>query len=118
MSRLRTFLAVEVTPSIRDRLGELQETLARSADAVKWVEGENLHVTLIFLGDVDERDVTDVCRAVSKVCAAVPAFSMSVEGVGTFGNPRRPRTIWAGVGRGAAELVAMHGAAGSRGWSS
>ena len=71
MSRLRTFLAVEVTPSIRGRLAELQETLARAADSVKWVEEENLHVTLIFLGDVDERDVTDVCRAVSKVCAAV-----------------------------------------------
>jgi 2'-5' RNA ligase len=110
MSRLRTFLAVEVGPAIRGRLVELQETLARSADAVKWVEEENLHVTLIFLGEVDERDVVDVCRGVSKVCAEVEAFPMSIEGVNVFGNPRRPRTIWAGVGRGAAELVALHGA--------
>jgi 2'-5' RNA ligase len=108
MSRLRTFLAVEVGRVLRGRLVELQEDLARSADGVKWVEEENLHVTLIFLGDIDDRDSIDVCRAVGRVCAAAPAFPMRLEGVGAFPNPRRPRTIWAGVGAGAAELVELH----------
>ncbi len=110
MARMRTFLAVGVNPAIRSRLVALQEELAPAAEGVKWVEEENLHVTLIFLGDVDERDVTDVCRAVGRVCAEVPAFPISVEGVGCFPNPRRPRTLWAGVGAGAQELVALHDA--------
>lgn len=110
MARMRTFLAVGLTPALRAQLAALQETLARSADGLKWVEEENLHVTLLFLGDVDEREVADVCRAVGEVCAGIPAFPMSVEGVGCFGNPRRPRTLWAGVGAGAQELVALHDA--------
>lgn len=110
MARLRTFIAVEVEPAVRSRLVALQETLGRSAGDVKWVEPENLHVTLLFLGEVDERDVTDVCRAVAAVCAARQAFVMSVEGVGSFGNPRRPRTVWAGVAAGARELVELHDA--------
>lgn len=110
MGRMRTFLAVEVSPAIRSRLVEMQEALARSAEDVKWVEEENLHVTLLFLGEVDERDVLDVCRAVGATCAELPAFTLSVEGVSCFGNPRRARTLWAGVSTGTAELVALHAA--------
>jgi 2'-5' RNA ligase len=110
MARLRTFLAVDVGAGIRSRLVALQEALARAAEEVKWVEEENLHVTLLFLGDVDERDVTDVCRAVGDVCAGLPAFPLSVEGVGCFPHARRPRTLWAGVGTGARELIALHDA--------
>ena len=110
MGRMRTFLAVEVPDVIRRRLVDLQETLSQSAEGVKWVEEENLHVTLVFLGDVDDRNVTDVCRAVARVCSGVDGFPMSVEGVNCFGSSSRPRTLWAGVGTGAQELVALHGA--------
>jgi 2'-5' RNA ligase len=110
MARMRTFLAVGLTPAIRAQLVALQETLARAADGIKWVEEENLHVTLLFLGDVDEREVTDVCRAAGETCARIAAFPMSVEGVGGFPHARRPRTLWAGVGTGAQELVALHDA--------
>src|SRR5262245_14533366 len=105
MARLRTFIAVDPGAAIQNRLVALQETLARAASEVKWVEPDNLHVTLLFLGEVDERDVPAVCRAVGAVCADRAPFVLSVEKVGCFGNPARPRTIWAGVGAGSAELV-------------
>jgi 2'-5' RNA ligase len=110
MARLRTFLAVEVEKELRSRLIALQETLARSAEDVKWVEPEHLHFTLLFLGEVDEREVTDVCWAVVETCQALQPFPMSVEGVRCFGDPRRPRTIWVGLGTGAVEMVALHDA--------
>lgn len=110
MARLRTFIAVDLGPAIRERCQALQTTLARAGTEVKWVEQENLHVTLLFLGEVDERDVTPVCQAVSTVCAAQPAITLSVGTVGCFPNPRRPRVVWVGVGEGAAELVALHDA--------
>jgi 2'-5' RNA ligase len=109
MTRLRTFIAIDLGKTVRERLIVLQETLARSAPDVKWVEPENLHVTMLFLGEVDDRAVLDVCRAVTRSCQPVKRFSLSVEGLGCFGNPRRPRTIWVGVGEGAAELTALHG---------
>src|ERR671937_1305537 len=104
-SRLRTFIAVALDTFTHDRLVGLQERLAEAGVPVKWVEPENLHVTLLFLGEVDARDVPEVCRAVAEVCAGQPAFDLAVETAGCFPNPRRPRILWVGVGQGAQELV-------------
>jgi 2'-5' RNA ligase len=110
MGRLRTFIAVDLGKAIRDRLVTLQERLAQSGAAIKWVEVENLHATLLFLGEVDERDVPAVCGAVADVCKQHTPFSLNVEKVGAFPNPRRPRTLWVGVGSGTQELCALHDA--------
>src|SRR5262245_13821417 len=110
MARLRTFLAVELPDAVRARCVDLQEALAPARGEVKWVEEENLHITLLFLGDVDDRDLVGVCRAATKACAALAPFPTAVEGVGAFPNARRPRTIWAGITDGAEELVELHDA--------
>jgi 2'-5' RNA ligase len=110
MARLRTFIAIEIGETIRRRAAELQDKLAQAGTEVKWVEAENLHVTLLFLGEVDHREVPGVCRAVSETAAEHPAFSITIEGVGSFPSPRRPRILWIGVGEGAAELCALHDA--------
>jgi 2'-5' RNA ligase len=110
MARLRTFIAVDLGKAIRDRCVELQDTLARAAADVKWVESDNLHVTLLFLGEVVDRDVPALCQAVADCCAERNPFTLSVESVGCFPNPRRPRVVWAGIGTGSAELIALHDA--------
>jgi 2'-5' RNA ligase len=110
MARLRTFIAVDLGQQLRDRCAAMQENLTRLGAEVKWVEHDNLHVTLLFLGEVDERDVPPVCAAVAAACTGHEPFTLGVEKVGCFPNPRRPRTIWAGVGEGAAELTALHDA--------
>jgi RNA 2',3'-cyclic 3'-phosphodiesterase len=110
MGRLRTFIGIDPGAAIRDRLVSLQEILARSAAEVKWVEPENLHVTLLFLGEVDEREVPAVCQAVAGAMGSQPPFAMSVEAVGCFPNPRRPRTLWAGIGAGVQEVCEVHDA--------
>jgi RNA 2',3'-cyclic 3'-phosphodiesterase len=108
MARTRTFVAVDVSKAIRERLVSMQERLAATGTEVKWVEPENLHVTLLFLGEVDQREIVDVCRIVSDGTSRHAAFTMSVETVGCFPNPRRPRILWVGVGEGSATLVALH----------
>lgn len=110
MARLRTFIAVDLGPDVRDRAVALQETLAHAGADVKWVEPENLHVTLLFLGEVVDRDVPSVCRVVLDCCNQQPAFTMSVEATGCFPNPHRPRVLWLGVGEGARELITLHDA--------
>jgi 2'-5' RNA ligase len=110
MSRLRTFLAVPLDKSLRDRAVTLQEKLAATGAQVKWVEPENLHLTLLFLGEVDERDLASVCKATAQACAAVVPFRLSLEGVGGFPNLRRPRTLWIGSGEGSQELCVLHDA--------
>jgi 2'-5' RNA ligase len=110
MSRIRTFIALPLPKAIRDRLIDLQERLAATGADVNWVEPENLHVTLLFLGEVDEREVTNVCRVAKDVCNAHESFAVTVETVGCFPNIRRPRVVWVGVGEGREEICAIHDA--------
>src|SRR5215212_7826024 len=106
MSRVRTFLAVEVSDDVRARLKGLQDSLARAGASARWAA--DFHLTVLFLGDVEDRDLDRLCRAVAAVCAEHPAFTLGVEGVGCFPNPSRPRVLWAGVTDGAAELTALN----------
>lgn len=110
MTRLRTFIALDLGSEVRRRLVSWQGNLTEAGAKVKWVEPENLHVTLLFLGEVDQRALIGVCRAVQDAARKVPAFGIRVEGVGAFPNARRPRVIWAGVGEGAEDVGALHGA--------
>ena len=67
-----------------------------------------MHLTLLFLGEVDDRELPAVCKVVAEACAEQPSFSMTVEGVGCFPNPRRPRVLWVGVSEGKEDVVALH----------
>jgi 2'-5' RNA ligase len=106
--RIRTFIAVSIDRAVRDRAVALQEKLAEAEVPVNWVEPGNLHLTLLFLGEVDERDLIKVCRAVEDVCRRHAPFTMSIGTTGAFPNTRRPKVLWAGVGDGAEELTAIH----------
>lgn len=108
MARIRTFIAVDPGKSIRDRLVLLQDKLAQAGAEVKWVEPQNLHFTLQFLGEVDQREVLEVCRVVKKVVSGHGSFPLKVEGTGCFPNPRRPRVLWVGASIGSDELKALH----------
>jgi 2'-5' RNA ligase len=110
MARIRTFIGVALDKAIRDRTVALQETLGRTGTEVKWVEPENLHVTMLFLGEVDEREIPKVCGIVAEISGQHSAFLMSVETAGCFPNPRRPRILWVGVAEGAQPLCAIHDA--------
>lgn len=108
MPRTRTFIAVDLGKEIRSRLVSLQDNLAQAGVPVKWVEPENLHVTLLFLGEVDDRQLPAICKLVAEGVKDRPAFTMSVETVGCFPDARRPRILWVGVAEGAAPLCAIH----------
>lgn len=108
MKRVRTFIAIDVGKKNRDRLVSLQESLIKDGARAKWVEADNLHITLLFLGEVDMIAIPDICNAVAEVTAQHAEFPMTIESIGCFPNPRRPRVLWAGVGEGADEIVSIH----------
>jgi RNA 2',3'-cyclic 3'-phosphodiesterase len=105
---LRTFVAVEITPAIRKRAGELIAALAGTSADVKWVEPHNLHLTLKFLGDVHQQEIVQVCQAMARGAADVEPFELDVRGAGAFPNPARPRTVWLGAGDGGEPMVVLH----------
>lgn len=110
MARLRTFIAIDLGKTIRDRCLALQETLARGGAEVKWVGEENVHLTLLFLGEVEDRELPALCQAVADCCVSHSPFGLGVETVGCFPNPRRPRIVWVGIGAGSGEVCALHDA--------
>ena len=107
---MRTFVAVEIGAAIRARAGQLIETLAAAGADVKWVEPQNLHLTLQFLGEVAVAEIPQVCAAVGRGTAAIGPFELEVRGAGAFPHPGRPKTIWLGAGSGQQQMIALHDA--------
>ncbi|HEY4760020.1 MAG TPA: RNA 2',3'-cyclic phosphodiesterase [Thermoguttaceae bacterium] len=105
---IRTFIAVEIDSALRARAKELIDILRASGADVKWVETHNIHLTLQFLGDVPEQQVTAVCKAVEQGAAQVQPFELEVGGAGAFPNTNRPRTIWIGAKEGHEHMVELH----------
>lgn len=88
---LRLFVALTLPADVRDRL----RRLTGGIPGARWTPPENLHLTLRFVGDVDEGAAADLDAELSRI--AFPAFTLTLDGVGTFGASRRPRTLWVGV---------------------
>lgn len=105
--RIRTFVAVEMSEAVRAAAAKVIRRLGKCDAGIRWVEPENMHLTLKFLGEVNTLEIPDVCRAVEQAVAEVPGFSLDVAGVGAFPKIERPRTIWLGVTQGAEELAGL-----------
>lgn len=105
--KLRTFVAVELSPWVCQRAAKLIDRLRDSGAPIRWVETGHLHLTLKFLGDVDELEIPQVCRAVAAAAAAHEAFTLDVAGAGAFPRVEQPRTIWLGVRHGAEPMIAL-----------
>lgn len=108
--RIRAFLAVEASPEVRREAARLTSRLAHVAKSVKWVEAENMHLTLKFFSEIAPEAVPTITRAVQHVALQCPLFEMEVHGAGAFPKIERPRTLWAGVREGAERLVELAGA--------
>jgi RNA 2',3'-cyclic 3'-phosphodiesterase len=104
----RTFVAVEITESIRARAVALIGGLAGTSADVRWVEPHNLHLTLKFLGEARQNDIVEICRAVARGTAGLEPFEVEVRGAGAFSNAARPRTVWLGVAAGNERMIVLH----------
>lgn len=90
---MRLFVAVDLPEAIQDELAGIGPGIPGAS----WVNPDNYHLTLRFIGEVPENVAHDVDDALTNVAA--PAFDLRIKGVGHFGPIRRARTLWAGVER-------------------
>jgi 2'-5' RNA ligase len=109
MSTLRLFVAVDPSAPIRARLGEAIARLRPRAPSAKWVDAGGLHVTLAFLGDVEEDCVPAITSAIAEVARARAPITLRFTGGGAFGG-KRPRVLWAAIGGEIAALAEAQGA--------
>ena len=94
---MRLFLALELGDELLDGLEQAVSRLREEFPEFGWVAPRKRHLTLKFLGDVDERRAGAVASACEAVSSRHRPFSMEVGGFGAFPSFRRARVLWVGV---------------------
>ena len=105
MALIRTFIAIEVPRAIQDKISSLQDALKKEGGKISWVKPENIHLTLKFLGNVEESKIDQIGEALTKAAERITPFNMIVKGTGAFPDMRRPRVIWVGVEEASGQLL-------------
>jgi RNA 2',3'-cyclic 3'-phosphodiesterase len=93
----RLFLAVPMPEPVRARIGELIARLEPRGWPVRWIDPDNAHLTLHFLGDTPPEQAAILQLALPAIVARHEAFDLRTAGLGVFPKLRRPRVIWLGV---------------------
>lgn len=93
----RTFIALKLIPSDKmlEGIHTARETLKDSR--IKWVETENLHITLNFLGDTDPEQLKGCSGIVQATAGKYKAPGVVFRGMGLFRSMRHPRVLWIGM---------------------
>ncbi len=97
MQQLRLFWAVNLPVETKRKLSGVQLKLRDISCDAKWVEEENLHFTLKFLGNVEVSAVPGLVDSVKAALAGVPVVTVRLLGMGFFPGPARPRVLWVGL---------------------
>jgi 2'-5' RNA ligase len=107
---MRVFIAIDIDEQLRKALGGLQDELRNKVDIkkgdVKWVNPDNIHLTLKFLGEIKDAQVVDVCNITKEVAGRHENFELALETVGHFGG-RSARVLWVGTGQNSDNLLQL-----------
>ena len=98
MEKIRSFIAIELPRNLKTAISRLQEQLKTGSTApVRWVNPENTHLTLKFLGDIDTVVIDDITKALGEAARGVPSIRLGAEGLGAFPNNNRVQVVWVGL---------------------
>jgi len=107
---MRCFIAIDIDEQIRKALADLQEELQGKAGIkrsdAKWVNPDNIHLTLKFLGEIKDNQIMDICNITGDVVGRHKRFGLEVESVGHFGG-KSARVLWVGMGQNINKLLQL-----------
>jgi len=94
---IRTFIAIKIIPE--KKLAELFSNLRNSlkGEEIRWVDINNLHLTLRFLGETDREQVAELIKVLESVSESFQPFQFEIKGVGVFKNKMQPRVLFLSV---------------------
>ncbi len=120
---IRAFLAIELSPGLRAELAVVQQELKQSVESEKkeeirisWVRPAKMHLTIKFLGDMDEQLLDPLLRVMEQAIGSQPFVNVPLERLGAFPSPRCPRVLWIGPsenweqGEEGKRVIEIHGA--------
>lgn len=97
---MRSFIAVEVPQEIQNAITDWISGIRGliSTPYIRWVPQQNIHLTLMFLGEIPRKDLERLSALLKTRLQDMPSFEVVVSGIGVFPHLRRPRILWAGLG--------------------
>jgi len=103
---MRFFIGIFTTKKLEEHVNRLKNEIS---DAIlgKWVEPQNLHITLQFIGDVEESKRINLLYNLEEISKNLSPFTVAYTGVGAFPNTSKPRILWIGISKGANNLKAL-----------
>ena len=104
---IRTFIALELPPTVRSALRTVQQDLKQLKLRARWVRPESIHLTLKFLGDISPGEVDPISAAMTAAANGFSPVTLAVKGIGVFPTLKRPRVIWVGLGGDVQSLLAL-----------
>jgi len=108
MKKIRAFIAIELSGEIKQELSSLTERLKASGADAKWVNPQNIHLTLKFLGNISAEMIENVKTVLDSAGSKFNAFRITISGLGGFPGTSSPRVIWVGIRDGQDSIKAIH----------
>lgn len=100
----RLFIALPLPTEVKETISQWSIYMKEQWPFRKWVHLVDHHITLPFLGACSEQQVKEIEAQLAKLAAGASEFTVFLNGIGTFGMPKKPRILWAGVDGDTAEL--------------
>jgi RNA 2',3'-cyclic 3'-phosphodiesterase len=102
----RTFIALEM--NAQRHLAEVIRQVAQALPRVRWVDPSGIHLTLAFLGELDDAQLAQAIEAANLAARQIQPFTYHLTRLGIFGSPRQPRVVWMGIEERTGSLTRLH----------
>lgn len=107
----KCFIALPIDQAVKEELGSVINVFKQndifSDNNIRWVDTREMHLTLKFLGKVEDRDVPDICNALTQACHSLTSFEYVIDGISTFPDSSAARVIVATITEGSTLLASM-----------
>jgi 2'-5' RNA ligase len=104
MAKIRAFIAVYATQKINSNVARLVERFGAFSKEVNWIPEENYHLTLNFVGDINDREIPEFLGDASDYISQFEPFDLVLGGLGGFPSLEQPQTLWIGAQEGGEEM--------------
>ncbi|BCB96540.1 RNA 2',3'-cyclic phosphodiesterase [Dissulfurispira thermophila] len=94
---IRCFIAIDMSENIKNAIADVIKKCGLTLKGVRWVLVENIHLTLKFLGDVEEDLIPEIEKELASICKRHNVFKINIRGAGAFPNFKYPNVLWIGI---------------------
>ena len=105
---MRTFIAIDLDEKIRQQLTALESRLKPRCPPMKWVDPRQIHITIKFLGEITDQQITPIARALDELAGQCEPLDIGVGTLGTFNPTGAVKVVWVGLQDATGRLAQYH----------